>query len=294
MQNFGQYKLSVYFKDGSKFHQDINLVKVVKITDPEVYNATYSSEEVLIFIKYQHEYVTDPLFQLEIWSDGVGKKTVWNYTRKRMTIPKNWLTGGKTNHVHVRAKPVEYFDGSWTHWSPKKSFLVEGSKEESLVTYIIFCTCLALVVCFLTLVLRWKKEIKAYISPSIPNPKEALAQIHREKEHPPVSFSPEMFNDVSINRVDFAEQKLIPELDEGQEDSTGSCQTESVGSLPASVFDKQNGNDRQLEEEISHLKIRLLDQPEDGKNENASHRLATLQSHKDETYVTMSSLYKTQ
>lgn len=166
-------------------------------------------------------------------------------------------------------------------------------------------------------------RIQAYITPNIPNPKATLAQIHREKEviqasllvisqknhgsngyskcikplllqHPPVSFSPEIFSDKNITRVVYAEEKqLAPESDEGQKDSTGSCESEtqlSRCSWPASQREEQDEDDRRIEAEMSHLKIRLLDRLEE---EEVG--LATLQRDcRDETYVTMSSLYKTQ
>ncbi|KAL7853857.1 hypothetical protein AOLI_G00207010 [Acnodon oligacanthus] len=300
-----KYELRTYFKDGVKESQNIDLVKIVKIPTPEVHNATYNFDEAIIYIGYKHDLVDKPNFQLEVRRTSGTDKMTMTVNYQQVTIGEDKLRNSETYYVRVRAKPVDYFDGSWTPWSQEKSFsrtaekLLYTAEDPSLVTYVILCTSLILVVGIALMILRWKKEIQAYISPNIPNPKATLAQIHREKEHPPVSFSPEIFNDVSINRVDYAEEKqLAPEGDEDQEDATGTCWSEAEGlrcSQPLSLCDKQNGDERRLEEEMSHLKIKLLDQPEEGENENVCQSLATLQRDcKDESYVTMSSLYKTQ
>ncbi|XP_036444577.1 interleukin-7 receptor subunit alpha isoform X2 [Colossoma macropomum] len=293
-----KYELQTHFKDGAKENQNIYLVKIVKIPIPVVDNATYNSDEAIISIRYKHDYVDKPDFQLDIWGTRRTDEMTITVNYQQVTIGGDKLRNSNTYYVRVRAKPVDYFDGSWTAWSPVKSFSRTAAEDPSMVTYVILCTSLILVFGIVLMVLRWKKEIQAYISPNIPNPKATLAQIHREKERPPVSFSPEIFNDVSINRVDYAEEKqLAPEVDEDQEDTTGTCWSEAEGSRCSrspSLCDKQDGDERKLEE-MSHLKIKLLDQPKEGENEGGCQSLATLQRDcKDETYVTMSSLYKTQ
>ncbi|KAI4886842.1 hypothetical protein NFI96_018409 [Prochilodus magdalenae] len=298
LQIIQQYNLWVYCK-GQPIHKQINLVKIVKIPTPEVHSATYDSDEALISIKYKHDYVEKPAFEVEIWGQSVTDKMTIPVTYQPVTIGGDRLRKSDIYHVRVRAKPVEYFDGSWTEWSQVKSFSTGLVADDRQVTVIILCTSFGLLICIVLAVLRWKKEIQAYISPNIPNPKATLAQIHREKEYPPVSFSPEIFNDVSINRIDYAEEKqLTSEFDEGHEDTTGSCQSEAVGSKCSQselLGETQDGEDSRLEEEMSHLKIKLLDQPEEGQNEGDSRNTVTLQRDcKDETYVTMSSLYKTQ
>ncbi|XP_072518455.1 interleukin-7 receptor subunit alpha isoform X2 [Salminus brasiliensis] len=286
----GTSELRIYFRGGGVHKQEINLVKIVKIPVPSVQNATFKSDMVIININYKHDFVEKPIFQLEIWGANDTERKTMTVLYKQVTLGAHILKGNGIYYVRVRAKPEgTYFNGSWTAWSPVKKFSVSSLTEPPLVTYIILCTSVIVVIVSVLAVLRWKKEIQAYISPNIPNPKATLAHIHREKERPPVSFSPEIFNDININRVDYAEEKqLAPEL---EEDAGWSC------SRPASPLEKQDGDDSstRLEEEMSHLKIKLLDEPKEGENEVGCQSLASVQRDcRDETYVTMSSLYKTQ
>uniref|UniRef100_A0A8B9JQB0 Uncharacterized protein n=1 Tax=Astyanax mexicanus TaxID=7994 RepID=A0A8B9JQB0_ASTMX len=164
------------------------------------------------------------------------------------------------------------------------------TEDPPYIMYIILCTSMVVVIGITLVILRWKKKIKAYISPNIPNPKATLAHIHREKERPPVSFSPEIFNDISINRVDYAEEKqLDPDLEEeAQDDTAGSCQSEEEEG------DEEDSSTR-VEEEMSHLKIKLLDQPEQEDNQVGRTSVAGVRRDcRDESYVTMSSLYRTE
>ncbi|XP_026859183.2 interleukin-7 receptor subunit alpha isoform X2 [Electrophorus electricus] len=325
------YKLKTHFKEGEVLVQDINLVRIVKIPTPEIQNATYKFDEAIIYIKYKHDYVINPAFEVQIRGKSFNnvviffllhisfimpQKLFFQYHNciclfyqvfktlfQPVTISRHLLRDNEEYYVCARAKPIEYFNGRWTNWSPEKSFTVNTDQAPLVITllYTLLCTSVILLVVIGLVGLRCK-EIKALISPNIPHPKATLAQIHRLKEHPPVSFSPEMFNDVNINHVDYTEEMhLTPELNESHTAIIGCCTSGVVGlksSQPASLSETQDGDDQRLEVEMSHLKIKLLDQSvssDEGENHVGCQSLAALQrDYKDETYVTMSSLYKTQ
>ncbi|XP_076836405.1 interleukin-7 receptor subunit alpha [Brachyhypopomus gauderio] len=295
----GRYKLKTHFKEGEVHVQDISLAKMVKIPTPEIVNATFKIDEAVIVIKYNHIYVTNPEFEMQIRGKSINKTLKIKY--QQVTIGKELLTDSGEYYVRVRAKPIDYFNGSWTNWSPEKSFLVNSDQADQAPIIILLCTTVVVLIVIWLVVLQ-HKEIKAFISPNVPHPKDTLAQIHRLKEHPPVSFSPEMFSDVNINRVDYTEEMhLTPVLSEGHTAIIGRC-TSGVMNLkcsrPASLTETQDRDDLSLEAKMSHLKLKLLDQTvsaEEEDNNVGCQSLAALhRDYKDETYVTMSSLYKTQ
>lgn len=119
-------------------------------------------------------------------------------------------------------------------------------------------------------------------------------------QHLPVSFSPEIFKDFKIYPVVYTEEKkFTPEFGDDQSDTAESCDEVVAlkSSRPTSTFEKQDDDeDQSLESETSQLK--LLDESasaEDVHNSPGCKNVTALQRHsKDETYVTMSSLYKTQ
>lgn len=45
---------------------------------------------------------------------------------KGLSIDGEKLRDSEIYNVHVRAKPVGYFDGQWTEWSKVKSFRVNN------------------------------------------------------------------------------------------------------------------------------------------------------------------------
>lgn len=117
-----------------------------------------------------------------------------------------------------------------------------------------------------------------------------------------MSFSPEIFKDLNIYRVIYTEEKqFTPEFGDDQGDTTESGDDEVMAlkcSRSTSVCEKQGKDDQSLDLETSQMKIKLLDgcaSAEDVNNNPGCQSVAALQTHsKDETYVTMSSLYKTQ
>ncbi|MCI4386617.1 hypothetical protein PGIGA_G00064560 [Pangasianodon gigas] len=298
-----EYKLQIHLKGGRRQTQKCELVKMVKITTPEIENATYKLDEAVIHIRYMHDYVKTPDFQVEFWGDHskVKEKVIVKY--QQMRIGGDKLRDSEIYNVHVRAKPVEFFDGSWTEWSTVKSFKVNHTTvkgSDAPVLYILLCISPIVLVAIGFLILRWKKEIQTCLFPDVPDPKATLAQIHRQKEHLPVSFSPEIFKDINIYPVVFSEEKqFTPDFGDDQSNTTESCDDEVEAlkcSRPTPVCEKQEEDDQSLDSET--MKIKLLDEcasAEDVRDNPGCQSVVALQRHsKDETYVTMSSLYKTQ
>ncbi|KAL0162771.1 hypothetical protein M9458_042167, partial [Cirrhinus mrigala] len=105
---------------------------------------------------------------------------------------------------------------------------------------------------------------------------------------------PEIFSDVFIHRVDYVDEK--PCAPESQDDLDEHCYSQASSSR-ASVSEMDMKADECLPREQSHLKIRLLDESDLSKDsENGSSQSITSPQRecKDEAYVTMSSLFKTQ
>lgn len=49
-------------------------------------------------------------------------------TAQKIRIGGHMLRDSEIYNIHVRAKPVDFFDGSWTKWSTVKKFKVNHTK----------------------------------------------------------------------------------------------------------------------------------------------------------------------
>lgn len=295
----GTYKLQI--KPGNDvIKENIMLTKIVKLPAPQIKIATYmkDSEEMFISIQQNHDFVKTSEFQVKVLRD---KLIVKNFTtpNKNVTISREIIGGDGVYDICVRGKPSGYFNGMWSEWSPKASFTIEGSAatvkprlDPLMVTYIIIFVSLVFIVGFVAL--QWKTHIKGYIKPNIPHPKTTLAQIHRGKEGFPYIFSPEIFGDVFIHRVDYDEKSSAPDLQESLDERRYS-QASSASSRSTLVCELDTTGAELLSREQSHLKIRLLNESDFSNERAKGGSEGVLQREcKDEAYVTMSSLFKTQ
>ncbi|KAM9451207.1 interleukin-7 receptor subunit alpha [Clarias gariepinus] len=299
-----KYTLHLDLREGQHQTKTFHVKEIVKIPTPQIENATYKLDEAVIHLRYMHDYVKHPEFQVEFWENHSSNKEKMKVNYQPIRIGGDKLRDNDVYKVRVRAKPVDFFNGSWTEWSTVKSFRVNHTRpnESSPVLYILLCLTPIVLVVIMFPILRWKKEIQAYIFPDVPNPKATLAQIHRQKEHLPVSFSPEIFKDINIYPVVYNEEKQFTTgFGEDKGDTTESYNDEVAAlkrSCPTLINEKQYKDDQSLDLETSQMTVRLLDESastEDVRNDPECQSVAALQRHsKDETYVTMSSLYKTQ
>ncbi|XP_052392180.1 interleukin-7 receptor subunit alpha [Carassius gibelio] len=277
--------------------ENIQLSKIVRIPAPEMKLATYmeDTEEVFVWFEHSHEYVIHPEFELEIWGDRLDKPMSATINNRNFTISRGKLRGDGVYYTRVRAKPIDYFDGNWSEWSSNVNFTIKSSTMEnnhelSKVGYIItFFVVLVLIIGLGTL--RWRTHIKDYITPNIPHPKSTLAQMQRGL---PFTFSPEIFSDVFIHRVDYVDEKpSAPELQDGLDEHPYS----QASSSSTSVSEMDMKADVWVPREQSHLKIRLLDEADlvkERENVSSQSTMAPCRECKDEAYVTMSSLFKMQ
>uniref|UniRef100_A0A8C1KFN9 Interleukin 7 receptor n=2 Tax=Cyprinus carpio TaxID=7962 RepID=A0A8C1KFN9_CYPCA len=278
---------------------DIILSKMVKIPAPEIKLATYmeNTEEVFIWIEHSHVYVKEPKFQLEIWRDKLADKPIILFiTYRNFSMSRDILKGDGVYWTRVRAKPCDFFAGDWSEWSSNANFTIKSSTVRSSennfpkVGFIItFFVILVFIIALGTL--RWRANIKDYITPNIPHPKATLAQMQRGL---PFTFSPEIFSDVFIHRVDYVDEKpSSPELQDGLDE----CCYSQASSSRTSVSEMDMKADECLPREQSHLKIRLLDESDllkESEHGTSQSVTAAQRECKDEAYVTMSSLFKTQ
>lgn len=285
----GEYTLQIR----DEIFETIKLSKIVKIPAPEMKLATYmeDTEDVFIWFEFSHDYVRKPKFELEIWGDKLEEPMSLTITYQNFSISRERLGGDGLYYTRVRAKPVEFFDGSWSEWSSNASFTMKKnnfdlSKAGCIITFFV-----VLVLIIVLVTLRWRTHIKDYITPNIPHPKATLAQMHRGL---PFTFSPEIFSDVFIHRVDYVDEKPSgPELQDDLDEQRYSQASSSSTSL--SEMDMKA--DEWLPKDQSHLKIRLLDEPDllkERENGSTQSTTAPRRECKDEAYVTMSSLFNTQ
>ncbi|XP_051536337.1 interleukin-7 receptor subunit alpha-like [Myxocyprinus asiaticus] len=290
-----EYELSVNMGE-ENIKKSINLTQLVKIPVPEIKNAAYreDTEEGVISIEHKHDFVKNPKFEVEILGGKLANKCFTTENRD-FAISRDRLGGDGDYSIRVRAKPMGFFDGDWSEWSLRANFTIKtaaGNLGPPNVTYIIITISVILVFIIALGALRWRTEIKGYITPNIPHPKATLAQMHSAREGLPFAFSPEIFGDVFIHCVDYADEKPSTAEDEHRY-----SQEISASSRPASVCEINTKADEWLPRELSHLKIRLLDELDFSKEIESGGSQAVMAPQrecKDEAYVTMSSLFKTQ
>ncbi|XP_055037060.2 interleukin-7 receptor subunit alpha isoform X2 [Misgurnus anguillicaudatus] len=299
LQALVKYKLQI--KPGNDvIKENIKLTKIVKLPAPQIKIANYmkDSKDIFISIQQNHDFVKTSEFQVKVLRD---KLVVKNFTtpNKNVTISREIIGEDGVYDICVRVKPSGYFDGMWSEWSPKASFTIEGfgatvkpRLDPLMVTYIIIFVSLVFIISFVAL--QWKTHIKGYIKPNIPHPKTTLAQIHRGKEGFPYIFSPEIFGDVFIHRVDYDEKSSAPDLQESLDERRYS-QASSASSRSTVVCELDTTGAELLSREQSHLKIRLLNESDFSNERREGGSEGVLQREcKEEAYVTMSSLFKTQ
>ncbi|XP_067312110.1 interleukin-7 receptor subunit alpha-like isoform X2 [Pseudorasbora parva] len=151
-----EYNLKVHIGD-EVIQKRINLRKIVKIPAPEIKLATYMEDtnSVFIWFEHNHDYITNPVFQMEIWRDKPANKFIRPMLKYRnYSISMDELGGAGVYYTRVRAKPDGYFNGDWSEWSSTASFTI---KTNSTVHIAIGCSVFLLVIIILGALL-WRMQ----------------------------------------------------------------------------------------------------------------------------------------
>uniref|UniRef100_A0A8C1JHD6 Interleukin 7 receptor n=1 Tax=Cyprinus carpio TaxID=7962 RepID=A0A8C1JHD6_CYPCA len=309
----GEYTLQIR----DEIFETIKLSKIVKIPAPEMKLATYmeDTEDVFIWFEFSHDYVRKPKFELEIWGDKLEEPMSLTITYQNFSISRERLGGDGLYYTRVRAKPVEFFDGSWSEWSSNASFTMKSWLHHHLL-----CRSGAHH-CFGDLAMENTHKRLHYTKHPTPEGNSCTNAQGNSIYHVcccfieikhgtlsililtffffrfqglPFTFSPEIFSDVFIHRVDYVDEKPSgPELQDDLDEQRYSQASSSSTSL--SEMDMKA--DEWLPRDQSNLKIRLLDEPDllkERENGSTQSTTAPRRECKDEAYVTMSSLFNTQ
>ncbi|XP_046901195.1 interleukin-7 receptor subunit alpha isoform X2 [Hypomesus transpacificus] len=290
------YNLTYRLMGGSVTKQKIELKKIVKPKTPWVVNTTYvpGSDTHLIQIgtPYKNDYLSQKLqFELEIWSaDSLPLTPTISY--QDYTIEGEYLKKNTLYHIRVRAKPIgDYFKGFWSEWSPSVSFTTYREDlrwDQPVLMYILSLAFVILLLLTMTAVFFWRKRIKSLIWPSIPHPKHTLVHLYHPSKHPPVSFNPEMFSDLSVRLV-----QKVPEL--STDDSSG------TGASEATLLSSAASNEcSEMGSEATTMGLLDLGSGPDttqtdtdaGDGDGVPESVEVRGRGKEEAYVTMSSFYQ--
>ncbi|XP_036385795.1 interleukin-7 receptor subunit alpha [Megalops cyprinoides] len=310
-----EYELVICFASMEKYHSRFHLKDIIKPMPPWIVNATFSESSnaaaIHIGTPYEGDYLGGKLkFQVKI--EGPDKHLERAISYQSLTIEGAYLKMNTMYFVKVRAIPNgEYFKGTWSEWSPYKSFKTPALKERdaSLLIYILLACLLILLLIIVTALLRWHKVIKSSIWPSIPNPKNTLLQMYKPNRGLPVSFNPEAFSDRNIHMVDHVEAKpSAPELMEAWDSYEVRHQSQECGGLEGFLWNSAD-NHRESSPMLSRStqdgedmvggtpKQGLLDGSEvvyGGSNDGVKSLPLPQTGRREEAYVTMSSFLKTQ
>ncbi|XP_041915511.1 interleukin-7 receptor subunit alpha [Alosa sapidissima] len=311
---------------------DINMIDIVKLPPPQNITATYlkNSGDVKISCNgYRHDFVKHFNFLVQIWNATSRKNYTYSY--EDFIIEREQLGDVKTgSQFSVRAlvKPGgNYFSGPWSDWSHTENFTVDRAfivallvdgKDGALLYSIIFST-IAILLLGICLITRFRrKELKAYILPNVPHPKTTLVHMQKFNKGLLLNFNPEIFSDLHINQLDEAgEDKPLAESTDGRgADNQSRCPSQlsqvllwqvppGDGSSDGSQCTLR-GEDGPLEDrrdwaDVSSAGLRFLGEAAPTVDSGHSSGDPSLTSTcvpqrecKDEAYVTMSCLFKTQ
>ncbi|XP_069740391.1 interleukin-7 receptor subunit alpha isoform X2 [Narcine bancroftii] len=143
------------------------------------------------------------LHQVSYWSTESSPQL--NSTVCSLRLLMKNLVANVQYTIQVRSKPNnDYFKGMWSDWSEPVTFTVPSMLSTGVtMTYSLVVLLLLLLFLVGLLVLFWENRIKSRIWPKIPNPKKTLGQLYMNpKKAIEVSFDPDHFLDVTEGVVD--------------------------------------------------------------------------------------------
>ncbi|XP_062903826.1 interleukin-7 receptor subunit alpha-like isoform X1 [Mobula hypostoma] len=152
------------------------------------------------------------LHQLVYWSTELDRQDL-NVTVCSLRLLMRNLVASSQYTVQIRSCPNQkYFKGEWSEWSKPVTFTVPSINQLNSTGVKVTLSMLLLLLLFLVglLVLLWENRIKPYIWPQIPNPKKAQKQLYTSSNKAAeVSFDPGHFLEVTENRVDMMAVKGV-------------------------------------------------------------------------------------
>ncbi|XP_018604109.1 interleukin-7 receptor subunit alpha [Scleropages formosus] len=320
------YTLKVHFKTREPFTSEYLMTEIIKPNPPRISSATFLSQSNHAIIAIESGYSGDYLDKkMNISIRITDRSTVKKYVilQDKLIIEGVHLRENMIYHVQARMIPSgDYFRGFWSDWSPSSQFQTPKEIDShrshrpkpSLLVYVVIFVPLILLMILVLGVLRWHKEIRSVVWPSIPNPKNTLVQGYKPKKGPPVSFNPEAFIDNNIHLIDRVEDtRAVPDIlerlggcefrghgsSERYPEAVPRSSNSSVGESQPMLQSKSRGDKEGLEgDKLSHS-LGIPGTPGssgrssgDGGSNDAAKSMPV--PRREEAYVTMSSFYKTQ
>ncbi|XP_072903947.1 interleukin-7 receptor subunit alpha isoform X1 [Hemitrygon akajei] len=152
------------------------------------------------------------LHQLVYWSTESDRQDL-NVTVNSLRLLMKNLAASSQYNAKVRSGPDQkYFRGEWSEWSKPVKFTVPSINRLNSTGVKVTLSMLLLLLLILVglLVLLWENRIKPYIWPQIPNPKKAQKQLYiSSNKAVEVSFDPGHFLEVTEKRVDMMAMKGV-------------------------------------------------------------------------------------
>ncbi|KAM3936658.1 interleukin-7 receptor subunit alpha [Leptodactylus fuscus] len=140
----------------------------------------------------------------------------FTHVKDDLHISKRNLEYATKYEARVRSIPkTGYFDGFWSPWSAISKFQTE--KDDVYDTSILpVALSISIPFFFLILVILvavfWSSRIKPFVWPEIPDHKKTLEKFrHKPKQNHHISFNPNYYEIIPINKIDYMKAQEIPE-----------------------------------------------------------------------------------
>ncbi|CAN2391417.1 hypothetical protein PRIEUP_LOCUS1456 [Pristimantis euphronides] len=222
------------------------------------YNKKSEEYEFNIYVKYElHDFLIDNvhhelvLRKEEIpWPDCKDethkgdRKVCFTNPTSDLNIPKRNLDYSTTYEARVRSRPNrEYFDGFWSPWSAITTFRTEETDVDAIAYFVSYISIpFFLVVAVILIAVFWKR-IKPFIWPEIPDHKKTLEKFCKKpKQNIHISFNPDYYEIIPINKIDYIKALEIPDIDHDIGTTDSSTGKSSVSACHTILFPVEGGS----------------------------------------------------
>ncbi|KAM4709955.1 interleukin-7 receptor subunit alpha [Discoglossus pictus] len=237
--------------------------KIVKPDPPFNVSVTHDKREKeysITFTAYNEgEYLHNQLvYQIALrkeddeWPDCdllTDSKQCKNFTNTDSQISETDLEPATKYELKVRSKPKGlYFSGRWSEWSMSQTFERQPMSQETdgnviLLWILITVGFVTALTAIILISVFWKSRIKPLVWPEIPDHKgtlEKLCKTPKKDQH--MSFHPDIFKDIHINKVDYIKAKppsedQVPDEVVQQSETRENASTCIINAIP----EKKNG-----------------------------------------------------